>query len=340
MNLVFETGVDLKRLRLIGRRLASALRPGDLVLLEGHLGSGKTELVREVCRGLGVVGPVRSPSFTLANMYAGVVRVNHLDLYRVPALEAADALVPEEFVGEDVITLVEWPEVAGEVLGRYSYKVYLEHETLERAGFNLWPAVRSRLSGGRPRVVNVSGRVGVNGSEEHGAGSVLCLDTATDWCSVALLDTGTTGIEVKSESALEAGRSHARLLLPMIDRVLGAADIGPDGVAAIVVGCGPGTFTGVRMGVATGRAIALGLGVPIAGVSTLGALAAAATGLGSVGAQGVETLAVCVDARRGELFVAAYRRWRRAHTSDQTHPVSPAPVSPETSVMWHKVGES
>lgn len=189
-------------------------------------------------------------------------------------------------------------------------------------------------------MVNVSGRVGVNGSEEHGAGSVLCLDTATDWCSVALLDTGTTGIEVKSESALEAGRSHARLLLPMIDRVLGAADIGPDGVAAIVVGCGPGTFTGVRMGVATGRAIALGLGVPIAGVSTLGALAAAATGLGSVGAQGVETLAVCVDARRGELFVAAYRRWRRAHTSDQTHPVSPAPVSPETSVMWHKVGES
>lgn len=189
-------------------------------------------------------------------------------------------------------------------------------------------------------MVNVSGRVGVNGSEEHGAGSVLCLDTATDWCSVALLDTGTTGIEVKSESALEAGRSHARLLLPMIDRVLGAADIGPDGVAAIVVGCGPGTFTGVRLGVATGRAIALGLGVPIAGVSTLGALAAAATGLGSVGAQGVETLAVCVDARRGELFVAAYRRWRRAHTSDQTHPVSPAPVSPETSVMWHKVGES
>jgi len=137
MNLVFETGVDLKRLRLIGRRLASALRPGDLVLLEGHLGSGKTELVREVCRGLGVVGPVRSPSFTLANMYAGVVRVNHLDLYRVPALEAADALVPEEFVGEDVITLVEWPEVAGEVLGRYSYKVYLEHETLETRGLQL-----------------------------------------------------------------------------------------------------------------------------------------------------------------------------------------------------------
>src|SRR5660398_319827 len=137
MNLVFETGVDLKRLRLIGRRLGSALRPGDLVLLEGHLGSGKTELVREVCRGLGVVGPVRSPSLTLANMYAGVVRVNHLDLYRVPALEAADALVPEEFVGEDVITLVEWPEVAGEVLGRYSYKVYLEHETLETRGLQL-----------------------------------------------------------------------------------------------------------------------------------------------------------------------------------------------------------
>src|SRR5665811_2076543 len=49
--------------------------------------------------------------------------------------------------------------------------------------------------------------------------------------------------------------------------------------------------------------------------------AGGATGLGSVGAQGVETLAVCVDARRGELFVAAYRRWRGAHTSDQT-PVS------------------
>jgi tRNA threonylcarbamoyladenosine biosynthesis protein TsaE len=78
-------GVGLGDLKRIGRRLAAALRPGDLVLLYGPLGAGKTTLVREVAVALGVTDPVRSPSFTLANIYAGRPPVQHLDLYRLDA---------------------------------------------------------------------------------------------------------------------------------------------------------------------------------------------------------------------------------------------------------------
>lgn len=123
--------MGLERLRSVGRRLARALKPGDVLLLEGQLGSGKTELVREVCRGLGVEDDVRSPSFTLANVYEGPVRVNHLDLYRVAELAETDALVPEEYVEGDAVTMVEWPGAAGGRLGSYSYSIRLEHETLD-----------------------------------------------------------------------------------------------------------------------------------------------------------------------------------------------------------------
>ena len=121
--------VDLEGVADLGARLARALRPGDLVLLVGPLGSGKTALVREIARALGVTDPVRSPSFTIANVYAGRVTVNHLDLYRLDVIGAEDALALEEYVRPEVITLVEWPEAGAARLGRASWLVELDHET-------------------------------------------------------------------------------------------------------------------------------------------------------------------------------------------------------------------
>ena len=111
-------GVKQRALEQIGRRLARALRPGDLVLLYGPLGAGKTTLVRAVAAELGVADPVRSPSFTIANIYQGRVTVQHLDLYRLEEIGDDDALALEEYVRPDAITFVEWPEAGLGRLGR------------------------------------------------------------------------------------------------------------------------------------------------------------------------------------------------------------------------------
>ena len=125
-----ERDVELGRLEAIAGRLARALRPGELVLLFGPLGAGKTTLVRMLCSELGVTDPVRSPSFTIANVYAGPVTVNHLDLYRLEMVAAEDSLALEEYTSPDAITLVEWPEAGMPELGDAAWVVHMEHESL------------------------------------------------------------------------------------------------------------------------------------------------------------------------------------------------------------------
>ena len=74
----------------LGARLAVRLSAGDVVLVSGELGAGKTTFVRGACRALGVAGPVASPTFTIGHLYVGRVRVAHLDLYRFSGLSAAE----------------------------------------------------------------------------------------------------------------------------------------------------------------------------------------------------------------------------------------------------------
>lgn len=133
--MVFEGVVSESELRALGRRMAATLRSGDLVLLEGPLGAGKTTLVRELAAALGVSDVVRSPSFTIANVYAGPLVVNHLDLYRLEVVADEDTLALEEYRSPDVVTLVEWPEAAGGRLGCPQWVVYLDHDTVTTRRF-------------------------------------------------------------------------------------------------------------------------------------------------------------------------------------------------------------
>lgn len=100
----------------IGARLAAALEPGDVVLVSGELGAGKTTLIRGACRELGVEEPVLSPTFTIGRRYAGRVPVSHLDLFRLDGLEDEDPGLLDDYLAADAVSFIEWPAAAEPLL--------------------------------------------------------------------------------------------------------------------------------------------------------------------------------------------------------------------------------
>jgi len=107
-----------------GARLAADLAAGDVVLVSGELGAGKTTFVRGACRALGVTAQVTSPTFTIGHLYAGHPDVAHLDLYR---LEGAEPGLLDDYITPDRIAFMEWPELAEPTLERVSARVRIEH---------------------------------------------------------------------------------------------------------------------------------------------------------------------------------------------------------------------
>jgi tRNA threonylcarbamoyladenosine biosynthesis protein TsaB len=127
---------------------------------------------------------------------------------------------------------------------------------------------------------------------------ILGIDTATAGTAVALWAPDGPEVERRDDPPFGARPAHATRLLPLVEEVLAAAGAGWERVERIAVGVGPGGFTGLRLGIATARALAQARDLPLAGVSSLEALAAPAGGEGPVVA--------AIDARRGEVFAAAY----------------------------------
>jgi tRNA threonylcarbamoyladenosine biosynthesis protein TsaE len=112
----------------LGAELARRLSPGDVVLVQGELGSGKTTLVRGAARALGVRQPVTSPTFTIGNRYqAEGLTVSHLDLYRISSLEGEDPDLLADYLGEGRIAFVEWPEDGAAELAGARVLVRISH---------------------------------------------------------------------------------------------------------------------------------------------------------------------------------------------------------------------
>jgi tRNA threonylcarbamoyladenosine biosynthesis protein TsaE len=112
----------------VGAELATALRPGDVVLVRGELGAGKTTLVRGAARALGVSDPVTSPTFAIGHRYrANGATVSHLDLYRLAALQDEEPDLLADYLGPDRITFVEWPHEDAPELRSARLVVTIEH---------------------------------------------------------------------------------------------------------------------------------------------------------------------------------------------------------------------
>jgi len=117
-----------------GAALAAELRPGDVVLVSGELGAGKTTFVRGALHALGVTEPVTSPTFVVGVLYDTEAGPRaHLDLYRLAGLEDEDPGLLDPYFGPDIVTFVEWPEHAGSS-GLPAGRPAARRVTLEHAG--------------------------------------------------------------------------------------------------------------------------------------------------------------------------------------------------------------
>jgi tRNA threonylcarbamoyladenosine biosynthesis protein TsaE len=109
----------------LGQRLASILQPGDVLLLNGRLGTGKTLLTGGIAEGLGITVPVSSPSFVLARRYDdGFLPLIHADVYRLGSIAELDDLELEEAAADGVL-IVEWGEAVGSALTTDRLEVYI-----------------------------------------------------------------------------------------------------------------------------------------------------------------------------------------------------------------------
>ncbi|WP_434355891.1 tRNA (adenosine(37)-N6)-threonylcarbamoyltransferase complex dimerization subunit type 1 TsaB [Parasalinivibrio latis] len=152
---------------------------------------------------------------------------------------------------------------------------------------------------------------------------ILAVDTATENCSVALL----VGDEVYSRSAL-AAREHTTRVLPMVDEVLKEAGITLKDVDALAFGQGPGSFTGVRIGIGIAQGLAFGADLPMIGVSTLEAMAQACYRL-----HGKHNVLAAIDARMSEIYFGQYQR---AESGDWQAVVAEAVVAPDVLALSEK----
>lgn len=144
-------GLDEGALEDLAARVGRVLEPGDVVVLSGEVGAGKTTFVRAAARALGVRERVTSPTYQFARGYEGElggrpVTVNHLDLYRLEDLEAPDVLEIDDYLGPDAVTFIEWARPALEAIGDPTV-VHLGHESPVARRVGIRGPVAGRLSG-------------------------------------------------------------------------------------------------------------------------------------------------------------------------------------------------
>ncbi len=134
---IVETS-DPAQTEALGAELAAALQAGDIVLVRGELGAGKTTFVRGAARALGVLDAVTSPTFSIGHRYRGSeVVVSHLDLYRIAGLEEEEPELLDDYLGPGRIAFVEWPQEASPELRNARVLVTIAHEGADRRRIEL-----------------------------------------------------------------------------------------------------------------------------------------------------------------------------------------------------------
>ena len=147
--MTFE-GLDEAALEMLASKVAQVLGPGDVVVLSGEVGAGKTTFVRAAARSLGVNDRVTSPTYQLARGYEGLVDgqrvvVNHMDLYRLEGIEDRDVLELDDYLEPEAVTFIEWADPALDAIANPSL-VHISHETPTTRSVRFEGPIEERLS--------------------------------------------------------------------------------------------------------------------------------------------------------------------------------------------------
>jgi tRNA threonylcarbamoyladenosine biosynthesis protein TsaE len=142
-------GLEEAALEELASTVALVLRPGDVMVLSGEVGAGKTTFVRAAVRSLGVEERVTSPTYQLARGYEGLkdgrrLIVNHLDLYRLEGIEDRDVLELDDYLEPKAVTFIEWAEPALDAIENPSL-VSISHETPTTRSVRLEGPIVERL---------------------------------------------------------------------------------------------------------------------------------------------------------------------------------------------------
>ena len=111
----------------LGKNFADNIKSGEIILLYGDLGSGKTTFVKGILKGLGFSGDVTSPTFSLINEYEAIKRVIHIDCYREENLQRWINLGIEDYFNGSNIVIVEWPEILSDIIPKNVIKIEIKH---------------------------------------------------------------------------------------------------------------------------------------------------------------------------------------------------------------------
>ena len=118
---------DVEATRALAASIAALVSPGDVILLSGELGAGKTAFVQGFGSGLGVKEQITSPTFTLAHQYEGAITMHHLDVYRLERFAEMDDIGVSELLDGDGVVLIEWGDAVAPVLPRDYLEISLAY---------------------------------------------------------------------------------------------------------------------------------------------------------------------------------------------------------------------
>jgi tRNA threonylcarbamoyladenosine biosynthesis protein TsaE len=134
---------DDAQMRAFGAKLLAACQSGGIITLHGNLGTGKTTLVRGALQSLGVTSGVRSPTYTLIEYYPfDPISIAHFDLYRLAEPEELEYLGFRDYLTENTLCMIEWPEKAKGILGDVGLEIFLDYDPegrrLKVIGKSIW----------------------------------------------------------------------------------------------------------------------------------------------------------------------------------------------------------
>ena len=332
MKLIAKTATP-DETKALARALGACVQPGDVMLLSGDLGAGKTQFTQGLAMGLAAGEPVISPTFNIVLTYpSGRMPLHHFDLYRLDDAEQLEDIGLREYLESGGVCVVEWAEKFPTAFDEYiaiEIDKVAEDEREIRA-----LAVGSRAEGlladweettssnpmsepaGLAEGIPPLAQAGKGHSSENElprraavggcpapapqtASYVLAFDTANEVVAIGVgrLDAEERRVDIVATREIRAHRASNTTLVPAIDELLDQLGIGRGHIACVCVGRGPGSFTGVRIAMATAKGIAAALGVGLIGVSTLDAIAWNAQAEGVRG-----DMLVVADAMRKEVY--------------------------------------